>query len=169
MQLRHSRPRERLFCSIDGFSPLRSLCRWFAGGLALYWLIGSGSGSRWCADGLEQPIQEFFIAETVYPQERDEVQVTLTPSFWKSGHLRNGELLLEAKYGITNRFQVGAAFPYRALRNEEGDRHHGVGDVQLSVLYNLLPGNDPFALSTSLEVEFPTGDENADLGEGEVG
>ena len=53
-----------------------------------------------------QPIQEMFQSNLVYPQEKDEIQFTLFPSFNKNQSGQKARTLFEVEYGITDAFQV---------------------------------------------------------------
>lgn len=118
--------------------------------------------------GLPELIQEFSLSETVYPQEAGETQLTLGAWRRRLDGSREWQASLKAEYGITSRFQVEMELPYLALRPEGEARRRGFGDVGVGVLYNFLPGNQPFALSAALEVALPTGNEDKDLGEGKA-
>ena len=53
-----------------------------------------------------QPIQELFQSNLVYPQEKDEIQLTLFPSFRKNQSTQKTRTLFEVEYGITDALQV---------------------------------------------------------------
>ena len=53
-----------------------------------------------------QPIQELFQSNLVYPQEKDEIQFTLFPSFRKNQNTQKTRTLFEVEYGITDALQV---------------------------------------------------------------
>ena len=91
---------------------------------------------------LPEWIQEFFLAETVYPQERGEVQLTAFSRLDDGPHTR-----FLAEYGITDRLQVGAVSP--ALESGAGEEEKA---ASLSVLYALLPNAEPLAVSAEVEV-----------------
>jgi hypothetical protein len=55
---------------------------------------------------IHQPIQEMFQSNLVYPQEKDEIQFTLLPSFRKSASSNNARTLFEVEYGITDALQI---------------------------------------------------------------
>ncbi len=97
---------------------------------------------------LPQLAQELFLAETVYAQDRGEVQLTLHSHIEDGTHTR-----LLAEYGITDRFQVQALTP--AL---EGDGDDEEGAWQAGVLYALVPGQSPVALSVALDASFGHGE-----------
>ena len=56
---------------------------------------------------IPQPIQEMFQSNLVYPQEKDEIQITLFPSFRKSDSSNNARTLFEVEYGSNNEWDGG--------------------------------------------------------------
>ena len=125
--------------------------------IGLVWLAFAGP-SRALADDdqqLAQPIQEFFIANSVHPQDRGEWQTTLTVDFAKR-HGSSAHVSGQVEYGVTDRLQVQATYPYQVFTDEPGE-HRGFGKLGLGVGYTLLSTTDPFALSTALELDLPTG------------
>jgi hypothetical protein len=53
-----------------------------------------------------QPIQEMFQSNLVYPQEKDEIQFTLFPSFRKNQNAKKIRTLFEVEYRITDALQI---------------------------------------------------------------
>ena len=99
---------------------------------------------------LPQLAQELFLAETVYSQDRGEIQLTLYSRVEDGSHTR-----LLTEYGVTDRFQLSMKTP--ALERRAGDDE----DEKLyegEVLYALLPAARPLALSASVEVSFARGE-----------
>ena len=105
---------------------------------------------------LNQLVQEFFIAETVYPQEKKELQFTLRPVYWNNEQTETVRIPLQIEYGFTNRFQVELSLPYNFNYPKYQQNNKGIGNTEVSFLYNLLGGNKPFALSLSFGVGLPT-------------
>lgn len=89
---------------------------------------------------LPEPIQEFFLAETVYPQDRGELQLTLGV-----GHRDETAATLLAEYGITDRFQLSLETPpvHTGALDEPGQ-------LVLGALYNLM-NTRTLAVSAQLE------------------
>jgi|GEM_PF-2998695 len=97
---------------------------------------------------LPQLAQELFLAETAYAQEQGEVQLTLHTRFEGGTHTR-----LLGEYGVTDRFQVQALSP--ALEDGgEGDE----GAYEAGVLFALIPGQAPVALSVAMDVSLQHGE-----------
>ena len=51
---------------------------------------------------IPQPIQEMFQSNLVYPQEKNEIQFTLFPSFGKNQNAKKARTLFEVEYGVTD-------------------------------------------------------------------
>jgi len=98
---------------------------------------------------LPQLAQELFLAETVYPQERGEVQLTLHSRVEAGTHTR-----ALAEYGVTDRLQLSLTTPVLE-RGASGGGDEDTYDV--GVLYALLPAAYPVELSASVEASFARG------------
>ncbi len=101
-------------------------------------------------------LQEFFVSETVFAQEKNEFQVTTKPGYWKKEGMKMITIPLQFEYGFTDRFQVELTLPYNFLYTEGHRVIHGRGNAEAGFLYSILKGNKPFAFSMGLEVELPT-------------
>ncbi|HET7462461.1 MAG TPA: hypothetical protein VFJ82_14505 [Longimicrobium sp.] len=91
---------------------------------------------------LPQLAQELFVAETVYPQERGEVQLTAFTPVSDAEHPR-----LLGEYGITGRLQLSLVTP--ALGSDVTGEENA---WEAAVLYALLPEASPVAVSVEMEV-----------------
>ena len=69
------------------------------------------------------------MAETVFPQEKGELQVTLGPEYWKGKELNEARLPLSLEYGITDRVQVGLEIPYQSVDPAPGSKKSGLCDI----------------------------------------
>ncbi|HET7229481.1 MAG TPA: hypothetical protein VFJ16_05730 [Longimicrobium sp.] len=96
---------------------------------------------------LPQLAQELFAAETVYPQERGEVQLT---AFTPVGEAEHPRILGE--YGITDRLQASLVTPALGSGDEGEENAWEAG-----VLYALLPTASPIAVSVEMEVSLADG------------
>ena len=124
----------------------------------------------------EQIIQELFLGELPYPQEREEVQITLRGLYLPGDEADNAEISVAAEYGITERFQIALVIPFRHRDpsgggdddddgDEAEDATQGIGDVEAEILYAFVI-EDWVVAAAALGVGFPTGDEERELGEG---
>ncbi|RMF94093.1 MAG: hypothetical protein D6741_12955 [Planctomycetota bacterium] len=88
---------------------------------------------------IEPILQDLFLGESVYPQERGEWQVT-TGFLWAEKREHDFEIPTLIEYGITDRLQFGVEVPTTFLRNGPDD-YEGVGNIELDTYYNFW--NDP--------------------------
>jgi hypothetical protein len=118
----------------------------------------------------EQPIQEVFQTDLVYPQEKGEVQLTLAPRFHRVGKSNRLILPLRIEYGITDAWQV--EFGWELLKHhnpDEGSTALGIGDLEIGTKYsfmNIAEANVHAAVGFG--VLFPTGSINKGLTEGYI-
>ena len=117
----------------------------------------------------EQPLQEVFQTELVYPQEKGEFQITVAPRFDRRDGERREELPARLEYGITSRWQVEVEFtPFSRRRElETSETANGIGDLSVSTKYSFMNIKDSnFHSSVQFEVGFPTGNVSRELSEG---
>lgn len=119
-------------------------------------------------EGIEELLQEFFIGETVYAQEKHEVQFTSMPAFWNKDGFGITSIPLQFEYGFTDRFQIELNLPYYFLHPKTGQTVSGTGNMEVGFLYSILNANKPFALSLALDVALPTANKEKDIDEAEV-
>ena len=106
-----------------------------------------------------QPIQEMFQSNLVYPQEKDEIQLTLFPSFNKNHSGQKARTLFEIEYGITDAFQVIFEWDgllYQNLRT--APTIAGPGNIEVGAQYSWMglgDGNTHFSFGNL--IEFPLG------------
>ena len=82
--------------------------------------------------GNPQLIQDFFITESVYPQEAGEVQITLSPQY---SHSETSKLIgsgLGLEYGFTDTFQLELGMPILYNKRTTATNEFGLGDMELS-------------------------------------
>jgi hypothetical protein len=78
-------------------------------------------------------IEELFLGKIVYPQEKDEVQLTFG-YFDGVEATANSETIFEIEYGITDRFQIGFEVPIESAEEEEP--FEGVRNLNFELYYN---------------------------------
>jgi hypothetical protein len=118
--------------------------------------------------GYKQPIQEIFQTELVYPQEKGEVQLTISPGFRKKDGRRFFGLPVTFEYGLTDSWQVEVeweSFLYHNPADEASTR--GIGDLEIGTKYSFMniKGSD-FHAAVGFEVGFPLGNVDKELSEG---
>lgn len=116
-----------------------------------------------------QPLQEVFQTELVYPQEKGEFQITFAPRFSRKDGERTNDLPVRLEYGLTNRWQVEVKWNTftRQRSADSGETAKSTGDVSISTKYSFLNiKKSNFHSSVQFEVEFPTGNVDKELSEG---
>ncbi len=116
-----------------------------------------------------QPIQEVFQTELVYPQEKNEIQLTTAPTFLKF-HSGNGlDIPFKAEYGITDSWQVECE--WIAYQNTHLDNvvSKGVSDLQLGTKHSFMNiKNLPIHAAIGVEVDIPLSTDNSNNEKEEV-
>jgi hypothetical protein len=84
-------------------------------------------------DKVERYMEELFLGFIVYPQEKDELQLTWGLFNGIEG-ARDGVYFFETEYGITDRFQVGLGLPFHNF--EEDSSLDGLRHIELEAYYN---------------------------------
>jgi hypothetical protein len=92
---------------------------------------------------LPQPVQELFLVETVYTQDRGEIQLTAHSRLQDETHTR-----LLGEYGITDHFQLSLVTPAVEGNGEDEERAWEIG-----ALYGISLGQTPVALSAGMDVQ----------------
>ncbi len=115
-----------------------------------------------------QPIQEMFQSNLVYPQEEDEIQFTLFPSFSKNGNGKKARTLFEVEYGVTDAFQIIFEWDGLLYQNpESGPALSGPGNIEVGAQYSWMglgDGNTHFSFGSLIEL--PAGPVDRGLTEG---
>ena len=103
-----------------------------------------------------QPIQEMFQSNLVYPQEKDEIQFTLFPSFNKNQSGQKARTLFEVEYGITDAFQVIFEWDGLLFQNPvTGPTIAGPGNIEVGAQYSWMAlgdGNTHFSFGNLIEL-----------------
>lgn len=119
----------------------------------------------------EQPLQELFQTDTVYPQQKGEIQFTLAPRFREEAEGKNEdftEIPVRLQYGITDAWQVELGWEAFVNRNpDDGESDSGIGDLEVGTKYSFINIADSnFHAAGLFQVVFPTGDVDEQLSEG---
>ncbi len=121
-----------------------------------YSLCISKTATSQMMSGIEEQLQEFFIAQPVYPQHKNEIQFTTKPTYWKIQGAEITNFPFQVEYGLTNRLQIELELPYGSSHAITGERLRGMGNAEIGFLFNILKGTNPFAMSLAMEVGLPT-------------
>lgn len=116
----------------------------------------------------EQPLQEVFQSELVYPQEQGELQFTFSPEYADGDEHQQWSFPVVIEYGLTDALQVELEWTALVYHDEEGeDTTTGVGDLSIGAMYSWMNiGGQPMHAAVALELGIPTGNEDQELGEG---
>ena len=118
---------------------------------------------------LEQPLQEVFQSDLVYPQEQGELQFTFSPEYNDGNEFQQWIFPITVEYGITNAFQIELEWSALVYNDpDDEDSTTGIGDLSIGAFYSWMDiGGQPIHAAAALEFGIPTGDEDKELGEGD--
>ena len=134
--------------------------------VAVLLLWASGAGAQVAEP--EEPIQELFTGETVFVQDRGEVQFTTVLDGRKNGDEKSWTAAQEVQYGVTDWFELDAALPFVSGLESTALSHAGLGDIELGFLAGLARHIRTGSFSVGARVRLPTGDADKGHGEGET-
>jgi len=121
------------------------------------------------ADDAQEPIQELFKSDMVFPQEEGEIQLTFAPQYNEADDGTSWELPIAVEYGITDNLQVELEWISYAHNNPDDEgTSSGIGDAEIGLQYSWMNISDSSVhAAVGVEVGLPFGDDEKDLGEGE--
>jgi hypothetical protein len=102
-------------------------------------------------------IEEFFLSEAVRSEEDGELQFTVDSAVFRGrGSSMDGKSAdLDIEYGLTDRLQLGLETPYGIQSTPTSEIPVSWSTTDVSLLYQFIRGNHPFALSGSMGVNAP--------------
>jgi hypothetical protein len=106
---------------------------------------------------LPEYIEEFFLSEAVRSEERGELQLTVGGAAFRGrGSAMDGKSVdLDIEYGLMDRLQLGLEAPYGIQSTPTGEIPVSWSTTDVSLLYQFIRGNHPFALSGAMGVNAP--------------
>jgi len=106
---------------------------------------------------LPEYIEEFFLSEAVRSEERTELQLTVDGAAFRGrGSSMDGKSAdLDIEYGLTDRLQLGFEAPYGINSTPTSETPVSWSAADISILYQFIRGNHPFALSGAMGVNAP--------------
>jgi hypothetical protein len=106
---------------------------------------------------LPEYIEEFFLSEAVRSEERTELQLTIDSAAFRGrgGSMDGDSAGLDIEYGLTDRLQLGFEAPYGINSTPTSETPVSWSTADISILYQFIRGNHPFALSGAMGVEAP--------------
>jgi hypothetical protein len=119
--------------------------------------------------GKEQPVEEVFQTEIVYPQERGEFQMTTGYTLRKHFGRTSAQLPIFLEYGVTDKWQVGFQWNAFNITSSVEGSQFGTGDLSLGTKYSFMNvGNSNTHVAVGFELGLPSGDPSKEMGEGLV-
>jgi hypothetical protein len=108
-------------------------------------------------DVLPVYIEEFFLSEAVRSEEHGELQFTVDAIASRgNGSAADGKSAdLDIEYGVTRRLQLGMEVPYGIQSTATSELPVSWSTMNVSVLYQFIRSNHPFALSGAMGVNLP--------------
>lgn len=129
-------------------------------------------GVAWAQEGKtrpEQPLQELFFTEVVYPQSRHELQITVGSLVDRTRQDKSALVPIGIEFGLTDRLQVGTEWDGYSQFHTIPVSHPRTSKVTVGAKYTFLNSQAfPLQAALGMDVEFPRGDAFSD-GEGETG
>ena len=115
-----------------------------------------------------RPIEELFKTDTVFPEEKGELEVGTAPLFQHNSSVDIFTIPLTLEYGITSNWQAEVEWNAYVQRNpKRGAIQRGRGDLELSTQYSFLNINDsPYHVAPRFALGIPTGNINKEMSEG---
>jgi len=104
-------------------------------------------------------LEDFFVTESVYPQDKGETQFTLSSICTTADEGKSSTLAASIEYGLTDQLQIEVDWDaFAHLNPEAGASVNGTGDTAFGFKYTF----DEYAgsgllLAAGLEVALPTG------------
>ncbi len=134
---------------------------WLA--LAHSWLAAP---SVYGDDEDDQPLEEVFLTELVYPQEEGELQLTLAPEFRSGAEVDQLSSRAVVEYGLTDAWQIELEWDFFVHREMDGTSVQGLGDLEIGTKIARMEVAEDFHVAFGLEIGLPIGDPDQELGEG---
>jgi len=102
-------------------------------------------------------IEEFFLSEAVRSEEDGELQFTVDSAAFRGrgGSMDGDSADLDIEYGLTDRLQLGFEAPYGIQSTQTSEIPVSWSTAEISILYQFIRGNHPFALSGAMGVDAP--------------
>ena len=119
------------------------------------------------AEEIEEPIQDVFKTELVYPQEKGEAQFTISPEYITTETCQQILVPVSFEYGITHALQAEIEWiVLNQINPDYGQSQSGAGDLELGLKYSLMNIAQNIHTAIGIEVKLPTGNEEKGLSDG---
>jgi hypothetical protein len=115
----------------------------------------------------EQPLEELFMTETVYPQDKREIQITVGSQFSKSSGRKLFQTPMSIEYGLTDKLQISLEWAPTNRLKIDGETFRGLSDMEVGLKYSWMNiGKSNFHIATGFDLGVPSGSVKKELGEG---
>jgi hypothetical protein len=116
----------------------------------------------------DQPLQEVFQTELVYPQEKGAFQFTSASTFGTVNKKFSHELAVE--YGLTHAWQIGLQWEsFARKKSEDGLISRGSGDLRLGTKYSFMNmRGSNFHSAVGFELGLPGASAKKGISEGKI-
>lgn len=116
-----------------------------------------------------QPVQELFLTDMVYPQEKGEVQLTIGALVDRTRDDRAALVPLSVEYGLTNHWQVEVSWDGYTQFHSSPLSHLRSARLGIGTKYSFMNiAHSPVHAAVGLDVEFPDAGAFEDDSESEV-
>lgn len=114
-----------------------------------------------------QPLQDVFLTELVYPQEKCEIQLSCFPQFRNGNEMNLINLPLSLEYGITNRWQMELSWnTFQKSFSGLTPAKNEIANLEVGTQYSFMNiGNTNFHAAFGFEIEVPLSGNEDGLGE----
>lgn len=135
--------------------PLTMWCIFFLAALILLPNVAVGQ------EPPEQPLQELFLTETVYPQEKRELQLTLSSLVDRSRSDLAAVMPFTIEYGLSNRWQIEASWDGYTQFHKSPFKHMRTARFSIGTKYSFMNiAHSRVHAAVGLDAEFPRPDED---------
>ena len=118
-------------------------------------------------DERDQPLQEVFQTELVYPQEKGAFQFTTASTFSLVNKKFSSDLAVE--YGLTHAWQIDLQWESFARRTEDGSISRGPGDLSIGTKYSFMNiRGSNFHSAVGFELGLPAANPKKGISEGKI-
>ena len=93
-------------------------------------------------DELEEVVQEVFLGSVAFPQEAQELQISVVSSWLRTEEADLLQPVLVGEWGFTDRLQLEIETPFLIAMPDEGDTAGGLGNAEVGLLYNMIRSSE---------------------------
>ena len=129
----------------------------------MFFYLSGAQAQEVSSGNYDQPVQDVFQTELVYPQEKNEVQLTFYPSFRNGGEAGQLAFPFLLEYGLTDKWQMELGWnAFQCHFPDAGHSVSGTGNLEIGTQYSFMNiCNTGFHAAFGMEVEVPLSkDEN---------